>query len=173
MRGRASKLVHCRKPRSRSVRHRACAGIIMIAVLRVSTRVNDEKVIVNEREYISAADVASMPGEDYTLLYGQFLDDFRHRDQPGKAMLIAEPPRSLPDRPAYYDAMLAASCESLAKDFSLSVPSWVYDPHYYLPSPVYAFDTNIPEYRKLLEDTTPGEFSSRNVFFGDTVMTRC
>lgn len=130
-------------------------------------------LFIDGKELISVSDVASLEGVDYVLLYGQFLDDYTRSDAKEKALLISRPPFCNPDRPEYYVALLAAVCETLAKQDDLPIPGWVYERRCYLEQPVFAFNTTVPGHREYLLETTPEEFMSRNVIFGDTVLSRC
>ncbi len=130
-------------------------------------------MLINGKERISASEVASFPGEDPILLYGQFLDDYKRASIEEKILLIQEAPVQAADRPIHYEALLAAVCESLAKQDGIPIPDWVYERRCYLEDPVFAFNTTIPGHREYLLETTPEEFLNRNVIFGDNVMSRC
>ena len=130
-------------------------------------------MFINGRERITASEVASFLGEDPVLLYGQFLDDYKRASIEDKILLIQDAPIQTADRPVHYEALLAAVCESLAKQDGIPIPEWVYEQRYYLKEPVFAFNTTIPGHREYLLETTPEEFLSRNVIFGDNVMSRC
>lgn len=131
-------------------------------------------MIIKGKERISANEVATLPGIDYLLYYGQFLDDFKRLDKEDKGLLIEGAVKSLPDRPEYYDAFLAAVCETLAVENNLPVPQWTQGKDYFLAAPVYPEGAaRVPGFVEYLIETTPEVFCKRNVFFGDEVMRRC
>lgn len=133
---------------------------------------NYKMMIIDRIECVSVSDVASLLGIDYVLYYGQFLDDFRHTKQESKSLLINEPVVCASDRPDYYDAFLAGVCESLAKEADIPVPGWVYENRYYWKDPVFPFNTENPDFQEYLLETTPEEFRVRNIYFGDSLMSR-
>ena len=131
-------------------------------------------MIIKGKERISASEVAMLPGIDYLLYYGQFLDDFKRLDKEDKGLLIEHAVKSLPDRPDYYDAFLAAVCETLAIENDLPVPKWTQGEDYYLDTPANPEGaTRVPGFVDYLIETTPELFYKRNVFFGDGIMRRC
>lgn len=122
--------------------------------------------------YLKIRDVIETPDQDYKLLLGQFLDDFSYTDD--KASLIAEEPGRLQNAaPSYWPAMLAAISEVLATANNLPVPPWVFENTYYLDKPTYALNTQNDAFRNYLMQTTPPEFSKRNLYLGNSVLERC
>ena len=108
---------------------------------------------------------------NFTLAFGQFLDDFRTASDDEKYGLIAnEPNREGVDRATLCHA--AAAVHKLANDNSLEVPEWVYDPMYTMPEPYYARNVQSAEFQRYLTDTSPPEYATRNVFFGNNVLVR-
>ena len=68
--------------------------------------------------------------------------------------------------------MLACAAHKLANDNSIEVPEWVFDEKYIMKNPYYAFNTKNKEYQEFLRDTSPEEYTSRNVFYGGNVLQR-
>ncbi len=122
-----------------------------------------------EHSYQSLAQLASTTDEDMTLLFGQFLDDFAHAND--KAALIDEEPvwNYDPGR-WFYD--FAATAHKLAHDYELPVPKWALEDRYVAPEPMYAFNTDDPDFREYLRNSTPREFRWHNLFLGDSVLSR-
>jgi len=108
---------------------------------------------------------------NFTLAFGQFLDDFRFSTDEEKYLLIAdEPERNGVERVVLCHA--AAAVHKLANDNKLDIPKWVHDPFYFMPKPYYARDTQNVEFQKYLFNTSPPEYTVRNVFFGHNVLQR-
>ena len=109
--------------------------------------------------------------QSFALAFGQFLDDFRFAPIDEKYELI----RDEPNCEGVNRAILchaAAAVHKLANDTGLNVPKWVYKPDYTMPEPYYANGTRNNEYQRYLVETSPPEYASRNVFFGDNVLMR-
>ena len=108
---------------------------------------------------------------NFSLAFGQFLDDFRSAPDEEKSKLIAdEPERENVDHLILCHA--AAAVHKLANDNGLDVPTWVYNPAYIMPKPYYAHNTQNIEFQKYLHETSPPEYTARNVLFGDNVLLR-
>ena len=108
---------------------------------------------------------------NFTLAFGQFLDDFRSAPDEAKSKLIAdEPERENVDHLIL--CLAAAAVHKLANDNGLDVPKWVYNPAYIMPKPYYAHNTQNIEFQKYLHETSPPEYVARNVLFGDNVLLR-
>lgn len=118
---------------------------------------------------LSLAQIAEMEG-DTTLLFSQFLDDFRSAYD--KRRLIEEEPRWKNKHESRWPYDFAATAHKLAHDNGLPVPAWALDDKYVAPEPYYAFDTQDPEFRAYLEQTTPREFKSHNLFLGENILSR-
>jgi len=113
----------------------------------------------------------AVASHNFTLAFGQFLDDFRFASDVEKQKLIAEEPmREGVDHLVLCHA--AAAVHKLANDNELDVPLWVYDPSYVLPEPYYAHNVQNIEFKRYLHETSPPEYATRNVFFGDNVLLR-
>jgi hypothetical protein len=68
--------------------------------------------------------------------------------------------------------VLAATAHKLANDNDLSVPTWVFEPIYTMPIPVFSHDTKNSEYQEFLKNDAPYEFASRNIFYSSSVLER-
>ena len=109
--------------------------------------------------------------QNFTLAFGQFLDDFRFAPFEVKYILIKDEPKCEGiDREIL--CLAAAAAHKLANDNGLDVPTWVYNPAFVMPEPYYARGTKNIEFQKHLVETSPPEYASRNVFFGDNVLLR-
>lgn len=69
--------------------------------------------------------------------------------------------------------MLAAISEVLATANNLPVPPWVFENTYYLDKPTYALNAQNDAFRNYLMQTTPPEFSKRNLYLENSVLERC
>ena len=108
---------------------------------------------------------------DFTLAFGQFLDDFRFAPVEEKYRLIQDEPKcESADRTILCHA--AAAVHKLANDNGLDAPEWVFDPVFIMPEPYYARGTRNVEFQRFLVETSPPEYASRNMFFGDNVLMR-
>jgi len=108
---------------------------------------------------------------NFTLAFGQFLDDFRHASDEEKYELIKnEPNCDGTDRVILCHA--AAAVHKLANDNGLDIPKWVSDPIYIMPEPYYAHGTKNIEFQRYLFESSPTEYAVRNVFLGDNVLMR-
>lgn len=107
--------------------------------------------------------------KDFTFAVCIFLDEFKQSDD--KFNMIKNAPLHDGKQQANL-CLLAAIAHRLANEYRLPVPAWVNDEIYIMPSPVFAFDTENPEYQEHLIDTTPIEFSSRNIYYGANAIER-
>lgn len=111
--------------------------------------------------------------EDEMLLFGQFLDDFYNaKSKENKYALIKEEPIFDEKNPVFM-CMLACAVHKLSNDYNLKTPEWVFFSKYTLKEKYYAFNTENKEYQNFLENTTPVEYKSRNLIYGDSVLKRC
>lgn len=122
------------------------------------------------RGYKSLAQIAQAgEGADVALLFGQFLDDFAHAED--KLSLIADEPVWDYDSGRWvYD--FAAAAHKLAHDNGLPVPRWALADRYVADEPLYAFDTENPEFQSYLRATTPREYQWHNLFLGNNILSR-
>ena len=121
------------------------------------------------KHYASLADIASSNTEDITLAFNQFLDDFSHASE--KSALIEKEPEWSED-PGRWRFDFAATAHKLDHDHGLPVPMWALGDKYVSEVPLYAFDTENPEFQEYLRSTTPREFASHNLFLGENILTR-
>lgn len=109
---------------------------------------------------------------DVSLLWGQFIDDFRHAGIEEKASLLADEPEWMDIEDGKWSRMLAATAEALAHEADIQVPVWTIDEKYVSPVPIYGNGTKNKDYQAFLRDTSLPEFSRRNLFMGDNVLVR-
>ncbi len=122
-----------------------------------------------DKGYLTLAQIASTDS-DVELAFGQFLDDFAHaRD---KAALIADEPRWPQEYTGRWRYDLAAAAHKLANDNGLPVPAWCIEERYCPDEPLWAFDTEDPQFRSYLRENTPREFRWHNLFLGPNVLQR-
>lgn len=110
--------------------------------------------------------------DDVKLLFGQFLDDYRHADLEEKAYLLRDEPEWMERQNGRWSYILAATAEALAHEAGIEPPGWVYDTKYVSPVPIYGGDVKLKEYQELLKETALPEFAARNLYMGDNVLTR-
>jgi len=121
------------------------------------------------RSKVSISDAVAY--HNFTLAFGQFLDDFKLASKKEKYELIKdEPSCDGADRVILCHA--AAAVHKLANDNGLDIPKWVSDPIYIMPEPYYANDTKNTEFQRYLFESSPTEYAARNVFFGENVLMR-
>ena len=108
---------------------------------------------------------------DFTLAFGQFLDDFRNASETVKYELIEDEPKcDSVDKVILCHA--AAAVHKLTNDSGLDTPGWVYNPVYIMPKPYFAHNVQNVEFKKYLFETSPPEYATRNIFFGGNVLLR-
>jgi len=112
---------------------------------------------------------ALFENNDFTLVFCMFLDGFKQNEN--KSELISEKPEKQNLNKKQY-CMLACAAHKLANDYGIQPPEWVYDESFIMPKPIYAFNTKNKEYQKFLKETSPEEYSSRNLFYGNNVLKR-
>ena len=108
---------------------------------------------------------------DFIFAFCTFLDEFYAANSEEKNFLLADEP----ERGALTKAQhctLACAAHKLANDYGLAIPEWVAKKIYVMPNPIYAFDTEDEEYQDFLRATSPEEYSSRNIFYGNNVLRR-
>jgi len=109
--------------------------------------------------------------KDFILALGAFLDEFRRSSN--KYELIAMPPNPKVTSVDMENlCILAATAHKLANDYNITIPSWVHDPLYKMPYPVFAFHTTNKDYQEFLLQDTPPEFASKNIFHGSNAIKR-
>jgi hypothetical protein len=113
----------------------------------------------------------AVASRNFTLAFGQFLDDFRHSTDEEKQKLIADEPKR-DDVDLVILCHAAAAVHKLANDNDFHVPKWVHDPAYTMPEPLYAHNTQNEEFQRYLFESSPPEYAIRNIYFGDNVLQR-
>ena len=112
----------------------------------------------------------SKKDENIDLLYGQFLDDFARSTN--KSSCIEKEPNWPTGDNGIWPYLLAATAHKLAHENSISVPKWALSEKYISPKPIYGMNTKDPDFKKYLENTSPMEFKSHNLFFGENILSR-
>ena len=111
-------------------------------------------------------------GSPRDVVLAEFVDTF-DLAQTGdeKFASIAREPTLTGD--ARLDALVGAMAEYLAKQRRLGrVPSWVCDPARRLDEPWFTTTSPSPAMREYLTFSSPGEFSSRNIFTDERPLRR-
>jgi len=106
---------------------------------------------------------------DWTAL-GNFMNYWYAYAKDRRAELIAEPLPAYDETSLYqhrWAVFCAASVEWFCNKYAVSCPSWVHDPNYTLSEPWF-FHLHEPVKSRLMQ-TTPKEFTRRNVFCGDNI----
>jgi hypothetical protein len=121
----------------------------------------------------SLAEIAELTiqGEPFDLSLRNFLDGFYLR--PSGQSLEREPARLrevMPQMGGVYDAYLAATAESLAREKGLEPPEWVYQENRKLHHPWFALP--YASLRAVLLLESPAPFRSRNLFVSENALRR-
>jgi hypothetical protein len=102
---------------------------------------------------------------------GDFLDDWRRSPHGGRARLVARPlARATSGEQARWAAYLAAVVEQLCADDGITAPAWVGSDEYRLREPWFLLPG--AALRAWLLVSTPVPFKRRNIFTGDSALTR-
>ncbi|MCL1999733.1 MAG: hypothetical protein FWG65_13320 [Turicibacter sp.] len=107
--------------------------------------------------------------EDFTFALCAFLDEFKRSER--KQHMIAFPP-VFDDANKENLCILAAIAHKLANDYNLTIPQWVFEPQYKMPTPTFAFNTTNAEYQAFLIEGNPPEFADKNIFHGSNAIER-
>lgn len=112
-----------------------------------------------------------LTGEDPWIPLGNFMHQFFGYYKHLRPELVCEPievPEHLSPEQFQWAVFCAASVEYLCKKYDLPCPEWALNPLYSLEDPwYYAIGADLPQVRQKLRQTTPEEFSRRNIFCGD------
>ena len=110
-------------------------------------------------------------GEEPWLPLGNFMHQFFGQYKLRRADLMRDPiavPEHLTDQQLQWAVFCAASVEYLCHKYDLCCPAWALHPRYTLDEPwYYAIGAEQPRVQEKLRQTTPEEFSRRNIFCGD------
>lgn len=124
----------------------------------------------NQLQTMSIAFRQICEGErDWTAL-GNFMNYWYAYAKDRRAELIAEPLPAYDETSLYqhrWAVFCAASVEWFSNKYAVPCPSWVHDPKYTL-SEAWFFHLHEPVKSRLMQ-TTPKEFTRRNVFCGDNI----
>lgn len=114
-----------------------------------------------------------LAGEDPWLPLGNFMHQFFGCYRDHRIELMHEPitvPEHVTLEQRQWAVFCAASVEYLCHLYSLACPTWVYD--YSLEEPwYYTMGPDHPKVREKLRQTTPEEFTKRNIFCGNRVFS--
>ncbi len=110
-------------------------------------------------------------GEEPWMPLGNFMHQFFGQYKLRRTELVSDPidvPEYLTHEQWQWAVFCAASVEYLCKKYALSCPAWALHPRYTLDEPWYvAIGADQPRVQAKLCQTTPEEFSKRNIFCGD------
>lgn len=111
-------------------------------------------------------------GSPREVVLAEFVDSFDlAQTDHDKFALIEREPKLTGD--ARLDALVGAIAEYLAKQRRLGrVPPWVCDPARRLDEPWFTTSSPSPAMREYLTFSSPGEFSSRNIFTEERPLRR-
>jgi hypothetical protein len=111
-------------------------------------------------------------GSPRDIVLAEFVDTFDlARTDDEKFASIEQEPKLTGD--ARLDALVGAMAEYLAKQRCLGrVPRWVCDPARRLDAPWFTTASPSPALREYLTFSSPGEFSSRNIFTDERPLRR-
>ncbi len=110
-------------------------------------------------------------GEQPWVALGNFMNDWFDYAKDRRIELVATPlslPETLSDEAFRWAVFCAASVEYLCERYGVPCPSWVHNPTYHLPAPL--FDSPMahkPQVRKCLIQQTPEPFTKRNIYCGN------
>ena len=124
-----------------------------------------------EGHTIESVSRLALEGQKFTLLVGDFLDDFRYAEAGQRASMISRPPLDLPEMERV--PFLAAMAHKLANDHGLAPPGGVFERRCYLPddSP-HIGPAILGRLSKLYLYQSPPEFKHRGLFVGKSVLAR-
>lgn len=110
-------------------------------------------------------------GEEPWLPLGNFMHQFFGQYKLRRADLLCDPivvSEHATDQQWQWAVFCAASVEYLSRKYDLSCPSWALHPRYALDEPwYYAIGAEQTRVQEKLRQTTPEEFTKRNIFCGD------
>ena len=112
-----------------------------------------------------------LTGEDPWLPLGNFTHQFFGSYKHFRTELLQDPielPKDPTPEQLQWAVFCAASVEYLAVRYELQCPEWALDTRYTLENPwYYAIGAELPWVQEKLRQTTPEEFSKRNIFCGN------
>ena len=109
--------------------------------------------------------------KDFIMSISIFLEDFKRLAKEEKQVALEE---EINGNVWSFEenAIIAATAEKLANDNDLKAPEWVNDIKYFLPNPIYEFETKNKDYQEFLINDAPKEFAKRNIFYGKNCLDR-
>jgi len=112
-----------------------------------------------------------LAGETPWLPLGNFMHQFFGSYKHLRAELVCEPievPEDVSAEQFQWAVFCAASVEYLCNKYAIPCPVWAFYPRYMLEQPwYYDLCADLPEVQEELRQTTPEEFTRRNIFCGD------
>jgi len=111
-----------------------------------------------------------LKGEEPWISLGNFMHQFFGSRKHLRAELVSDAIR-VPKRCSFeqhkWAVFCAASVEYLCKEYAIPCPNWVHGSVYILADPwYYDLCADLPEVQEELRQTTPEEFTRRNIFCG-------
>ncbi len=114
-----------------------------------------------------------LAGEDPWLPLGNFMHQFFGALKHLRPELVSESievPETLSLEQFRWAVFCAASVEYLCKKYAIPCPAWALNSQYSLEDPWFSgIGADLPQVQEKLRQTTPEEFSRRNVFCGDRI----
>jgi hypothetical protein len=124
-----------------------------------------------EMNSMSRISLETNAGNDFYLLFGDFLDEFYQSSPETQAEMLREKPEDIA-KPELVP-FLAATAHKLANDCGLTPPSWAFEKRCYLPGMEPHFGCRAKgSLRLLLMYRSPAEFKHRNLFVDENVLVR-
>jgi hypothetical protein len=125
---------------------------------------------MNSPTTLKAGVEASKDFDAFTWMLPNFLDGFYH--QPDSALLEEEPPlvTGRMEQGEVIDAYVAATAETLARQFRFPVPKWVFGAGRICEEPFFTMHT--PAGRAFVLAYTPAAFKNRQLFVGVEPLSR-
>ncbi len=112
-----------------------------------------------------------LKGEEPWIPLGIFMHQFFGSRKHLRAELVRDPiqvPKQCSFEQQQWAVFCAASVEYLCKKYNVPCPDWVHNPAYTLAEPwYYGICADLPEVQEELRQTTPEEFTKRNIFCGN------
>ncbi|MDR1041310.1 MAG: hypothetical protein LBR80_14325 [Deltaproteobacteria bacterium] len=115
--------------------------------------------------------VGTADGEDFLILFGDFLDAFYLYGTGARTSMIRDAPVNMPE--PWQVPFLGGTVAVLARRFDLAAPDWTGQPRCFLPpdDPYFPYPIS-NENRLTAPPDTPPEFKERNIFVSGYVLYR-
>jgi hypothetical protein len=125
-------------------------------------------------EYVPQTTVDTMAriaaGVDPWIAFRDFLEDWAYAPASRVGLVARRPPYATEDE-RRWATLLAAAIEALCARDGLVPPGWTRDPAFHLDDAWYLYE-GAGRIRDWVRETTPPEFSSRNIWSGDRLLRR-